>query len=1118
LIRDVCLFSRHDVTRDPPFAKLDLISCQNLLIYFTPVLQKHVLQRFHYSLKPGGILWLGHSETIGECKHLFTVVDRVNKIYRKQEFSLSLGFQTLLNPRYPKKYPASSPLETLQFEGATKKEIDEVIRNEYPGVLIDEGMEIIQFYGRTAPYLEPTSGRANFNLLKMLRPQLLPDLISTFQSAKKHKASARKDNLRFEENGHSHFFNLKIIQLKPAGLPKKPRYFVVFERTAPPLNSKSGTTLSASQKLNKKRPNKNSTKQKNNSCPTNDDYQTKLDVLADELQRGKEEFQAANEEFQAANEELQSMNEELETTKEELQSGNEELSTVNEELQERSQDQSKFNNDLVNLLNTIEIPIVMLGSDLKICRFTSNINVALNLIATDVGRPIGDITSNFKSLDLKAQVSEVFSTKQSKEFELQTLQGYWYRIQIKIYSTLANSLEGAVVAFFEIDKLKRSIISTRSALAYATSVFESVAVPLVVLDQSLLFRSANESFYRYFKLDRANVEINLTELLVNEESKRSELSRALIDTIDTNTPFPDYELGFNNTEGEQRTLRLNGHNINWSDSEEPKSLLIAINDITEKKKAQETLKVHSLVLQAMADGVCIIDKNGIIIFSNLSKDAMHGYETGQLLGKHFEDFRKSREADTELCAEIKEAIKTQGQWSGELKSLKKDGSLLLTSAKISPIDISGESNWIVVQQDISLKKRVETENAQLFKREKEARLEAEKANKTKDIFLAMLSHELRTPLTAILSWAQVLRLENIDDANRLKGLKAIESNAKSQELLIDDLLDTARIQGGKIDLEVSEIDPLKILKGTLDSARLTANSKSIEIETQIDPFIGTIRADSTRIRQILSNLFTNAIKFSPRASKILVTVERIQKPVGEFIKISVADLGKGISVELLPHIFDLFVQGDSTSTRIHGGLGLGLPIARNLVRLHNGTIEAESPGEGKGSTLTVLLPALPLPTSFREATQKPEVQVEAIQKNSLKNIHILIVEDDPSMREILLYLLDCSGATAKAAESASEGFKIFREFRPDILLSDLAMPGEDGYSLISKIRALSAEQGGMTPAIALTAYAGLEDIQRTLSAGFQLHLSKPVDTFRLIEAIQKTLRSGAASSVPDNTQ
>jgi PAS domain S-box-containing protein len=406
------------------------------------------------------------------------------------------------------------------------------------------------------------------------------------------------------------------------------------------------------------------------------------------------------------------------------------------------------------------------------------------------------------------------------------------------------------------------------------------------------------------------------------------------------------------------------------------------------------------------------------------------------------------------------------------------------------------------------RKWVEEQRTQLLASEQEARREAESANRLKDEFLATVSHELRTPLTAIMGWAHLLRLGQIDQSNTGSALETIERNARSQAQLIDDLLDVSRIITGKLRLDVRRIDPTSFMESAIEALHPAAEAKDIRIQKVMDTGIVSVAGDPARLQQVVWNLLSNAIKFTPKGGRVQVRLER----VNSHIEIVVSDTGVGIKPEFLPHVFDRFRQADQATTRQHGGLGLGLAIVRHLVELHGGTIQAESAGEGEGSTFTVKLPVVPVyqKENFNERVHPAarDTLPSFGYPEKLDGLKVLIVDDEGDTRELLSVGLKQCGAEVSTVGSAREALEAIEKGGPEILISDIGMPDEDGYELIRKVRALSGEKGGRIPAIALTAYARTEDRLRALRAGYQMHVTKPVELAELVAVIASLVQRG----------
>jgi CheY-like chemotaxis protein len=386
--------------------------------------------------------------------------------------------------------------------------------------------------------------------------------------------------------------------------------------------------------------------------------------------------------------------------------------------------------------------------------------------------------------------------------------------------------------------------------------------------------------------------------------------------------------------------------------------------------------------------------------------------------------------------------------------------------------------------------------------------EAQESSRLKDEFLATVSHELRTPLTAILGWAHMLRTGQFNDESARRAFETVERNARAQAQLIDDLLDVSRIVTGKLRIDVRPVDPHSFIEAAVEAVRPGAEAKGVRLQKVLDTGAVSVSGDPVRLQQIVWNLLSNAIKFTPRGGRVQVRLER----VNSHVEVAVSDTGSGIPAEFLPHVFDRFRQADQKTTRQHGGMGLGLAIVRHLVELHGGTVRAESAGEGQGAIFTVLLPVAPVYNAEDEGGR-----VHPAARNTLPNfdlfdrldgLKILVVDDEPDTRDLLKAGLGQCGAEVTAAASAAEAFEAIEKSAPDLLISDIGMPGEDGYELMRRVRRLPPEAGGRVPAIALTAYARVEDRMHALRAGYQMHVPKPVELAELAAVAASLVNRG----------
>ncbi len=503
------------------------------------------------------------------------------------------------------------------------------------------------------------------------------------------------------------------------------------------------------------------------------------------------------------------------------------------------------------------------------------------------------------------------------------------------------------------------------------------------------------------------------------------------------------------------------------------------------------------------DAIVSKDLFGIVRSWNRSAERIFGYMAAEMIG---EPILKIIPADRQHEEPgILERLR-RGERIDHFETVRqrKDGALIDVSVTVSPIKdptgrVIGASK---IARDITESKRINREREQLLQSEHAARKEAERIGRVKDEFLATLSHELRTPLNAILGWAQLLRVASHKPSEVAQGLETIERNARAQTHLIEELLDMSRIISGKVRIDVQRVDLWQVIVGAIEAVTPGAEAKGLRIERLLDTMAGPIMGDPTRLQQVVWNLLSNAIKFTPKGGKVQVILQR----VASHIEIVVTDTGQGIKSEFLPHLFERFTQADASTTRRHGGLGLGLAIVRHLVELHGGSVHARSAGEGKGATFTVMLPMSAVAhhggddesktsTGFYDERTPPPAMVD------LSGVKVLIVDDERDARELVKRVLEAAEATVFTASSAQEGFEALKREQPTVLLSDIGMPGEDGYALITKVRALPAEQGGNVSAGALTAFARSEDRRRALMAGFQMHIPKPIEAAELLAVV-----------------
>ena len=948
-IRDLCIFAKHNLIEDPPYSQVDLVSCRNVLIYLRPEYQRRVFALFHYALTTDGFLMLGRSETAGTAVELFASVDKEASLFAKKPTTARSPGQFV--PRLERSSRASIPIATphpATHLGDLLRKAEAVLARHSPAaVLIDDEAEILHFRGDTSPYLAPPAGSPTLNLFKMARDGLQLDLRVALDAARKDSVAVSRPVTEI------HGGRRVTIEITPLVATGGGRHFIVLfnetdEGAAALVAAESSGAPSDEPAVARLRQELHATR-------------AQLDEALQQLETLNEGYRCAHEESLSTNEELQSTNEELETAKEELQSSNEELTTVNDELQARSGELSQTNDDLTNVLTSVHVPMILVGTDLCLRRFTPMATKVLNVIASDVGRAIADITLNVIVPDLPAMIRESMDTMQPRERDVQDHDGRWYVMRVRPYRTNDQRVDGAVLMLIDIADLRRALEVAESARTYAEAIVETVRQPLLVLDGALRVQTANHAFYDTFE--------------VTEEQTQGVLL---------------FELG----------------NGQWD-----------IPDL--KKLLREIIPERT----------------------------------------HVEDF------------EVRHSFPSLGERSMVLNARR--------------MEQAGSIRILLAIEDVTARRHATHEREELLLIADRARADADTANLAKDEFLALLAHELRNPLSAVRNG--ILTAQR-DETRRERALDIAERQSEHLVRLVDDLLDVARITHGKILVRRDRVVLADVVHRAAETVRpfMDGRAQTLAI-ARTGTGAGVLDGDPARLEQIVENLLTNAAKYTPPGGHVDVSIHH----QGHDVILRVRDNGAGIAPELLPRVFDLFAQGDSSLDRARGGLGIGLTVVRRLVELHGGQIEARSEGIDQGAEFTVRIPARTVDMESAASSGPMPMPMPM----PLPSRSVLVVEDNADAAEALQMLLELFGHRVRVAHNGPLALEAVHADPPEIALVDIGLPGMDGYELVGHLRA----QPGMEHAtlVALSGYGRNEDKQRALAAGFHFHLTKPVAIDRL---------------------
>ena len=1338
-LRERVVFAPQNLLQDPPFSRLDIASCRNLLIYLEPPVQQRVLSLLHFGLREGGALFLGTSETVIGPEELFEPIDKKARIFRRVGPTRHEAAQfPLPHAMIP---PATLLLERARLEGRagpapslaqlTNKAL---LANHTPAaVTVDRDQRIVYFHGNTDRYLAQPRGTATRDLLSMARETVRGAVRTALQRAiTEGGAQTVLDGWLETEPGKRSRIAITASQLDARSAPDY--YIISFEERGevqpalPPAEGADfhGDRHELEEELRRVR----------------DELQSTIE----ELQTSKEEMKASHEEVMSMNEELQSSNEELETSKEEMQSLNEELHTVNSQLQSKMEESQATSNDLASLLTSTDIAVLFLDTRFRIRRYTPAVKSLMDMISTDVGRPINDLAKKFTDPDLMADAELVLERLQPIDREVPAEGGRWYTRKVLPYRTADNRIDGVVVTLVDITERRRvdqmlaerarlldlsndAIVirdlkglivywSRGAAALYGWSAEEAVGRNLDELLQTRsdvtpeeLRRKLNEE-NRYtgevsqvtrdgrritgtcrWALDRDNqgrpnailtTTSDITERKRSEEALRENLSRfrAVADLVpdllwstddrgrtdwfnqrwmqytgqssadarDSHwldvihpedsrrfstefqdaiggggplrsecrfrgadgkfrwflvqaQPSPDGNLGTTrwfvaatDVDQQRRTLEAlqdseERHRLVVNDVEEyaifmldvdgrvstwnagiervlgyqpdeiigqPMSLIFTpedraagedqnelrtalthgratderwhvrkdgtrfwasgvltairdasgkprgfskvMRDATEQRRAEEAGSRLAAFIESSNDAVIAFTLEGRVVSWNPAASRMFGYSVAEATDMELESMvpEDLRDEQREMFATL-----ARGESVVQLETtrLTKSGRAREVSITASPAgDMNGTPLAAAIIQDITARKRAEEA---LY----DAKSTAEAANRMKDEFLATLSHELRTPLASILLWTKMLQSRESDPAKLHDGLSAIRKSAESQKELIEDLLDTSRINAGKLRLQMRETDLPALVREAVDAILPAAQAKGVGLHADLAADAGTVLADPDRLRQVVWNLLTNSVKFTPPDGQVTVGLWRREKG----IEIRVTDTGEGMTAEFLPHAFEPFRQGDASISRRHGGVGLGLAICKQLVELHGGTIRTESDGPGKGSTFVVQLPLPGLKKRKAHGKASDGPAPSPAENGGLTKIRVLLIEQDAGIRKGLSVSLQLAGAEVIAVDTAKAGLAAYSKSRPDVILSDIHLADTDGYTFLREVRALEASGGWEpVPAVALFSPARETDLSRASDAGFVRHVSKPVDTTDLLAALTEALNGDPA--------
>ncbi|NML16077.1 CheR family methyltransferase [Azohydromonas caseinilytica] len=951
-VREKVMFAAHNILRDPPFSRLDLISCRNLLIYLDRDVHGEILEMFHFALKPGGYLFLGSSESADTASQLFSVVDKKNRVFRANPVTRTPRYVPTLATVGSASSVAPAGVARPEKRSFSFAELHHRLAEQYapPSVLLDAEGLVVHLSEQAGRFLRYGGGAPSHRLLDLVQPELRLELrTALFQAASTGKSvEARRVHLGSEGRPRYVTMTVRPVQETGAGAGLSLVLFdevedsMAGEAQVPDAQGRDPLVAQLEDELRR--------------------VKEQLQATIEQSETSNEELKASNEELQAINEELRSTTEELETSKEELQSINEELITVNHELKTKVEETGKINDDLQNLIASTDIATVFVDRAMSIKRFTPHATKLFNLIPTDVGRSLLDITHKLDYPTLADDAVEAFQSLRLIEREVRTQDGRWYLARVLPYRTTEDRIEGAVLTFI---------------------------------------------------------------------------------------------------------------------------------DITGRREAEETMRLLAESTKDYAILTC--DTEGRITTWNPGAERVFGWSAEEAVGQSMNMLFTPEDLAAGMPQQERAQARDSGRSEDDRWHLRKDGSRFYCSGTTTPLYEKGElRGYGKIARDLTGSKRAEAEREALLQRTAAGRAQAQAANEIKDEFMAVLSHELKNPLNLIQLSAELLL--RMPEARALpvvvRAAETIQRTVRSQAQIIEDLLDLSRLHTGKLALHRTGMDWSVTVRTIAEAMLEEATGKRITLALELPEGPVMLDADPVRMEQVVWNLLTNALKFTPEGGHVGVAL-RVEQGQAE---LQVRDTGRGIAPEALPQVFDMFKQAEP-GTRRRGGLGIGLALVRSLVQGHGGQVRAESAGLDHGSCFSVRLPL---------AGQAPLDQGHAgAASGSLRGRHVLLVDDDAQALELLRQLLELEGASVQAACTAAEALELVQQRVPDLLVTDLVLRGTDGLQLLQALRQNPALKA--LPVIALTGVGRPGDARRAIAAGFAAHLRKPVTLDKLLATLRDVL-------------
>ncbi|MAM89252.1 MAG: hypothetical protein CME36_18285 [unclassified Hahellaceae] len=1109
-VRDLVVFSPHNFLSDPPFSRMNLIVCRNVLIYLQRTLQPDIIELFHYSLKASGYLLLGTAETVTQS-HLFVPENKTYGLYARRNVPVS-------EPRLP----------VFPFTRARSKEDDQpnkgpanvpsygalhhrmVERYAPPSVLVNSDNRMVHLSRRAGRYMVHPGGVPTTNIFKLVREELQVELNATLQGALGGEEPCVSRPVPLKLDGELR--EVTVYARRGSGEEDDDYVLIVFDERDPAPQrdnavSQLGESAAVSRELELEL----------------ELTKRRLQAAIDEYETGQEEMRASNEELQSANEELRSTLEELETSKEELQSINEELQTANQENRHRVAELSQLSDDLQHLMAATHIATLFLDRKLRILRFTPQIGELFNLRTVDKGRPLSDLTHRLNYDRLIQDAEGVLRDLIPTEREVRDNQNNWFLARMRPYRTADDHIEGVVLTFFDISAHKQAELALRKSEERYRTLFESMDEAFCVVEKTdddesaMTIVAANSSFHR---LTSSTVLVG--RRISDATPKLLSFWQNVFERLERNEAPNRYQC--------PRDLfgrAIEVHAFGLPSSSDAAHVAVLLADIDDHKRVEDALREAGLrdaFRVELADALRVsgeievtscrllreyLQVDRVLFESVLPSKSVQKYECSTEGRAIADDFRPwGRDEGLPECFEVGRIISvddlssTKTLSADELTSFRDAGvQSLLTAfvhvdgnipAALTVLSSSARS-WSNAEcglvKEVAERTRDAIERLLAEEAVRERELQLQNVDERKNEFLAVLSHELRNPLAPIQNAVQIIENSGSDSSVARDALAILKRQAGQMARLIDDLLDLTRIARGKIQINKQKLELNELTESTVRDHQSLFEEKEIQLEFSHADTELWIMGDENRLSQGIGNLLQNCVKFTPAGGLTTIALRK----EGEEAVLTVSDSGIGMSPDLLDRLFQPFSQGPATLDRSNGGLGLGLALSRRFIDLHGGSIDASSKGPGEGAEFVIRLKLVKAPSG---KPRNPKAVKEARARR------ILIIEDNVDSGCTMRDLLQLSGHDVEIVHEGQQGLERARAARPDVILCDIGLPGMDGYEVARRVK--SDDSLSDTVLIALSGYAMPEDLERAFAAGFDHHLAKPANLQKLSSLLEVT--------------